>query len=305
MKPEGSFIAERVVAMHCDELAKRKSAAPDPLRELARLGDTIPLVLEKRLSKLCAGAKVSVQVGKPMEQEGDSAQPGAEDPLLECMIAVGRKKAILTVSLPTSAVLRFVDLALGGNGWDYKVAGGTLPLSAKLMFGRVQHALVSVLAASLDLPETTFVQLGDSDVGREAKEVLSSCKRAVLPLHVSLGEDEAWELFFAFPGPSFAAIFEGQEAADTDGSAGARSPTVRPEMDPFGAVPLPVRAVLVDMAMPVSLLSTLKPGMVLPVSVARSVPLLAGDQVIAHGTVGAMDDRAALQITQTSNSKEK
>ncbi len=304
MKPEGAFIAERTVAMHCDELAARKSAAPDPLRELELLGDTLPALLEKRLAKLCTGAKVSVQVGKPTEQEGDSNQAGAEDPLLESMIAVGRKKAILTASLPTSAVLRFVDLALGGNGWTYKVPEGKLPLSAKLMFGRVQQVLVSVLAASLDLPETTFVQLGDSDVGREAKEVLSSCKRAVLPLQVSLGDDEPWELSFAFPGPSFAAIFEGKDTPDTDGQAGTRLPSVNPARDPFGGVPLLVRAVLVDMPIPVSRLSMLKPGMVLPVSVARSVPLFAGDQVIAHGNVGALDDRAALQITQTSNFKE-
>ena len=49
----------------------------------------------------------------------------------------------------------------------------------------------------------------------------------------------------------------------------------------------------------------LKPGMILPVAVARTVPLIAGEQVVAQGTIGAMDDRAALQLTQITSRKEK
>ena len=67
--------------------------------------------------------------------------------------------------------------------------------------------------------------------------------------------------------------------------------------EPFGAMPLSLSAVLVDMALPVSTISALQPGQVLPVSVARSIPLKAGGQTIAHGTIGALDDRVAVQIT--------
>jgi len=303
MKPEGALIAERAVARHCDELiARKKKAAVDPLDDLARLGELMPPLLQDGLSKLCAGAKVNVQVGKPVEQEGDRGQPGDDDPLLESMIAVGRKKAIITASIPTSAVMRLVDLALGGSGSSYQIADGNLPLSARMMVGRVQQVAVAVLAAALELPESTFVQLGDSDVGREAKEVLSSCKRAVLPVNISLGAEEAWQLSFAFPGPSFAAVFDGHESDDVDGRLGVHSSNGAMASEPFGTVPLPVSAILVDMPVSVSILSKLKVGMVLPVSVARSVPLKAGDQVIAHGSVGAMDERAALQITRTANS---
>jgi flagellar motor switch protein FliM len=37
---------------------------------------------------------------------------------------------------------------------------------------------------------------------------------------------------------------------------------------------------------------------VLPVSVARAVPLRVGETTIAHGSVGAVDERVAVQITQ-------
>jgi flagellar motor switch protein FliM len=56
-------------------------------------------------------------------------------------------------------------------------------------------------------------------------------------------------------------------------------------------------AVLVDMQIPFTTLSALQVGQVLPVAVARSVPLKVGDKTIAHGTIGAMDDQVAVQIT--------
>ena len=52
------------------------------------------------------------------------------------------------------------------------------------------------------------------------------------------------------------------------------------------------------MQMPLSRLATLEVGDVLPVAVARSVPLWAGERAIAAGAAGALDDRVALRLTQ-------
>ena len=52
------------------------------------------------------------------------------------------------------------------------------------------------------------------------------------------------------------------------------------------------------MAIPLTALSRLTPGQVLPVTIARSVPLRIGSATIAHGTIGALDERVAVQITQ-------
>jgi flagellar motor switch protein FliM len=61
---------------------------------------------------------------------------------------------------------------------------------------------------------------------------------------------------------------------------------------------LPLSATLVDMRVPLATAAALTPGMVLPVAVARAVPLAAGGSVIARGTVGHQDDRVALKLTQ-------
>jgi flagellar motor switch protein FliM len=43
-------------------------------------------------------------------------------------------------------------------------------------------------------------------------------------------------------------------------------------------------------------LMQLKAGDVIPVNIARSLPLIVGDRIVAHGTIGEQEGRAAFQI---------
>lgn len=71
-----------------------------------------------------------------------------------------------------------------------------------------------------------------------------------------------------------------------------------PAATPFAEMPLPLTATLVEMQVPLSLLATIEPGVVLPVAVARAVPLSIGETVLARGTVGTQDDRVAIKLSQ-------
>ena len=62
-------------------------------------------------------------------------------------------------------------------------------------------------------------------------------------------------------------------------------------------MPLEVTAVLVDMPLSMARLSGLRPGEILPVAVARSVPLRIDGRTLASGTIGEIDDRVAVQVT--------
>ena len=305
MKPEGSFIAERLAALHCPELLQGTRKAANPLKDLARFGESLPELLERELRALCAGANAEVRVGEPAELEPNAGNDKRDDLVLYSVIAVGPKEVMMVASLPCRAVLGLVDLALGGGGKDYEVPAGKLPLSAQLMFGRFEKMLASVLAEALGIAGPEGVKVKTSGTAAEAYAPFSVCKRTVLPFEVTVGGGEPWELSFAFRGSTASALFAGRESGAKAHSAGTRRLSLTPLTEPLGAVSLPLRAVLVDMAVPISMLSKLKPGMVLPVSVARSVPLVAGEQVIAHGTVGAMDDYAALQLTNIASIKEK
>ena len=104
----------------------------------------------------------------------------------------------------------------------------------------------------------------------------------------------AWRMVIALP-QALASWLVAEEPRRP--SASVRGAT-DPLSGPMGDLPLTLRAVLVDMRMPVSALAALVPGQVIPVSVARSVPLAVGGKIVAAGTIGAQDDRVAVQVTQ-------
>lgn len=64
------------------------------------------------------------------------------------------------------------------------------------------------------------------------------------------------------------------------------------------AVKFPVRSVLAEPVVPLSLLMALKPGDVIPISVAADVPVMVGRDCLGAGTVGASNGRAAIRLTQ-------
>ncbi len=304
MKPEGPFTAERLAALHCPELLQGTRQASNPLKDLAHFGESLPDLLKRELGALCAGATAEVRIGEPAELEPTTGNDKRNDTVLYSVFAVGSKEVMMVASLPCRGVLSLVDLALGGSGKDYSVPSGKLPLSAQLMFGRFEKMLAAVLVEALGFTGPDGVKLKTSGSAAEAYTPFAISKRTVLPVEITVAGAETWELLLAFRGSSAASLFAGRSEGGKAPSAATRS-SLSPLMHPLGAVQLPLKAVLVDMTVPLSALSNLKLGAVFPVSVARSVPLIAGERVIAHGTVGAIDDRAALQLTNIATIKEK
>ncbi len=57
---------------------------------------------------------------------------------------------------------------------------------------------------------------------------------------------------------------------------------------------------LVDVPMAISRIAQLTEGSMIPVALQRNVPVLIGNTTIAHGTVGELDDRVAMELTHTN-----
>jgi flagellar motor switch protein FliM len=96
---------------------------------------------------------------------------------------------------------------------------------------------------------------------------------------------------------TLARLFGYAEGAETLSTGQSRA-IASPADAPFAALPVEVCAVIVDMQVPFSAIAALAPGDILPVQVARAVPLRVGDAIFAHGTIGAVDERVAVQITR-------
>jgi flagellar motor switch protein FliM len=63
------------------------------------------------------------------------------------------------------------------------------------------------------------------------------------------------------------------------------------------AVRFPVRSVLAEPVVPLQLLMDLKPGDVIPITIAGDVPVMVGRDRIGSGTVGTSNGRAAVRLT--------
>ncbi|MFM5917886.1 MAG: FliM/FliN family flagellar motor C-terminal domain-containing protein, partial [Novosphingobium sp.] len=199
----------------------------------------------------------------------------------------------LLASIEGQAVLRLVDRAYGGTGEHHGPLPDSFPLSAEMLVQRLEGTVAECLAAALGTGSVEALKR--STRLTEFAPFPAGAKLAVLPLEVMEGTKAPWLLTLALP----ITVLPKLMAALGDGPAAAprRSGAADPAAAPFAALPLGLTATLVDMPVSLAALAAMEPGTVLPVAVARAVPLSIGGRTIARGTVGTQDDRIALRLT--------
>jgi flagellar motor switch protein FliM len=213
------------------------------------------------------------------------------------LLCAGSDDAPLMVSFDAEAVLRMVDRTFGGKGEVASPLPEVLPLSCELMIGRLETIFAERLSRVMGAVEADEIRPQGRDCSpSQLVPSTGTCQLAVLTLTVSEPARKPWDIHFIFPLTTMAQLLAlgDRKLSTRNVNAGPADPAA----EPFGDMPLPITAVLVDMRMAVSAIARIEPGAVLPVSVARSVPLRIGHTTIAHGTIGALDDRVAVQLTK-------
>ena len=295
MKPQRAFVAERVAAQHCPELLRGAvKPAGDLMPRLSAVGEALARTLGPALAPLYGGEgpRVKAQAARA----DDDLMFGAEvGPLAaNSLYAIGHGAVPLLVSLQAAAVLGLLDRTFGGRG---DLRGGLpdkFPLSADLMIRRLEGVIAACLAPALGLaPEAIEVVRRDGSLTQLAA-FPEGAALAAMKLEVTEEGREAWPIHIALAETHLAYLFD--EKASAPPAAHGRA---GPGDEPFASLPLDLTAVLVDMRMSMATLAALQPGQVLPVAVARQVPLKVAGRTIATGSVGEADDRVALRITQT------
>lgn len=297
MKPERTFVAERIAAQHCAELLPRGPEPAELLPLLTRLGHRFAPLFAAALAELAGGEAPSVTPTAPRETTMADLLGELDELAAHSLLTAGPQQVPMLVSLDGYAVLRLVDRAFGGKGEAPVLLPEAFPLSAQLMIQRLEAATTAQLAAALGSSEPTFVQPVRRD-GNLADLAPFAPETAliVMQFDVLVGMRSPWRITLALPMHRL-----GDLVGETGLGSAAPPPPPRaadPAGAPFADLPLPLAAVLVDMNVPLSAVSQLEPGAVLPVAVARAVPIRIGRTVIAHGTVGAQDDRVAVKLTQ-------
>lgn len=293
MKTQHSFIAERPAAQHCQELLRRGPEPADLIPALSRTGDRFARLLAPAFAALLGGDAPTASVSAPSEMsEGellDEVGPLAANSLL----ATAVPGVSLLASVDGMATLRLVDRAFGGRGEASGPLPDAFPLSAELMIQRLEDMVARSLGDALGQGDLRAVKR-NSRLG-ELAPFPAGARLIVLRVEVMEGTRNPWKLLVALPLAQLPRLFGNGEPAPGNPRKTARAD---PTAAPFADVPLPLCATLVDMKMPLSTLATLEPGVVLPVAVARAVPISVGGAVLARGTIGSADDRVAVRLTQ-------
>nr|WP_087574561.1 FliM/FliN family flagellar motor switch protein [Sphingomonas sp. CDS-1] len=120
---------------------------------------------------------------------------------------------------------------------------------------------------------------------------------------LSISRDAEWPIDLIFP----LSALRGVEPL-----MGARIPIDDERADPVWQariasrmrdIRLPARTVLARPNLSLAELMQLKAGDIIPVTINRSLPLIVGDRIVAHGSIGEQDGRAAFQIEKLANNQ--
>ena len=113
---------------------------------------------------------------------------------------------------------------------------------------------------------------------------------------ISVSRDAEWPIDLLFPLSALRAV---------EPLMGNRVPVDDERADPVWQariaqrmrdIRLPARTVLARPDLSLADLMRLKAGDIIPVTINRSLPLIVGDRIVAHGSIGEQDGRAAFQI---------
>ncbi len=292
MKPQRTFVAERPLAQHCPELTQR---GPDPaalLAQFTRAAQRSGESFAKLIAPLNGGAAPGATAEAPREIGEAELRLECGTLSANCLFALPQPGVTMLASIEGAALLRLNDRAFGGRGELPEVMPAAFPLSAELLIGKVEAYLAEALGRVLGAPEPLRALRRNASLAELAPYPAGARLAAVRCQFADQG-DLPWTLTLALPLPALSKVFGRGDVAPANPAPRAANPAAAP----FAEVPLPLTAVLVEMKVPMAAIAALAPGAVLPVSVARQVPLRIGQRTLARGTVGNQDDRIALQLT--------
>ena len=289
-----SFVAERRAAMHCAALVSAKPDADSRLTAFSRLGSALEPALAPRMAAVfnsngwtCEAGEAEVMLSRDLAEKID---PVAGNFILPVGDAGGRLFA--TFALPP--ILARLEAMFGGDAGaaDFK-PGRKLPSSIELLLKRLARSLTEALGTCLDAAALRNGEEATLSTDYAKLAVFpGQADAVVMPITVAAPEGPAITLRLACrPGTVSRLLTHFTES-------GAQPKPVIPEILPaaIADVPLRLRARLAEMKVPASKLMNLRPGQVLPIAVARSVPLFVGKHRVASGAMGEQDDRVALQL---------
>ncbi len=264
---------------------------PEPETRFAEIAADLAGAFCSRLSGLLGGARLRATCtpADPLTVADLRAKVGS--PAAHSLLHFPAAAANVLVSLPVQDLLALTDRVFGGSGEVADPLPEELPLTADLVAGQLEDMLAQSFASALVSFAQPEIAARASDLARlEPFAAVAECR--TFTLAVSETDGRSWAIRLTLCAQGFATLF----------AARPKPTTVRPVRDPaaapFADVPLALEALVAEFTLPLARLSGLKCGDTIPLTLSREVPLRISETTIAYGSVGAADERAAVQLTR-------
>lgn len=210
-------------------------------------------------------------------------------------------KGMILVKLEAPMISAVVERFYGGSGTRPAPERTEFSRAEERMLGRLSDDIMRALVRTwsdllpLEMALVTREQDPQALVFAEASDQLLSQS-----FSVNFGTAQSWTIELMFPlvalrqlEPLFA-TGSSEEIKHKDPLWQAR---IARQM---GDIRMPARTVLARPSLTLNELLGLKSGDVIPVNISRYVPLIVGNRVVAQGTIGEQNGRAALMIEKLS-----
>tara|TARA_R110000751_G_scaffold2018_20_gene10832 strand:- start:39087 stop:39983 length:897 start_codon:yes stop_codon:yes gene_type:complete len=285
-------------ASHCEELLSRAATPPDLDLEFARFARGFAEQATTQLGALCDDRTLVAEIAETELLPVGEWYAKVGTAHRHSFFALGQESRGILISTRIGEIVAQFERILGGTG-DVDERCSVLPASALRFAQQFEDRMADVLRRTSDRREIAAAANGD-EVEQVAPFAASERVWTVTLAVSSPKISRSWTVRLAMCQSMIAEIVGTRAVSPATGrTIGARGI----EGSAIAHVDLPLRAVLVDVPMSIAQLASLTPGSVIPVAVNRNVPLLIGNLTIAHGCVGELDDRVALELNQTSLSE--
>jgi len=262
----------------------------------------LALLLADDLSGLLSGDRLDVTIGEPDRISGADVLRRIGQVAANSLLRVGASGETALLSVDFATAIALTDRSFGGDGRTTGSVPDALPRSAALL---VEEAATMIAGAVTRAsfgdtpPPASTAPRGEVIVRSESaarlKPFALDSEVLVFTLDIANRQGCIWRASLAVAAERMARLLPG----------GGRTPRARTARRtatglaaPFSAMPLPLHVVLAEFDLSLARLQSLSPGDTIPLAMGRQVPLMVGDTVLAHGSVGTADDRMAIRLTR-------
>lgn len=273
-----------------------ESQAPVMLSGLDRLGEKLGRRIRALVEPIC-GVRPHVEArdAQLIEFSEWSAQVPAFASI--SVYRLSPLKGQMLLRMDAAMISTLVDCFYGGIGNRPLPPRGEFTPTEDRLIARLSESIIARLVENWAdvLPLEPGLIVRETGVGFAASAQPGD-QMVVQRFQISITRDQLWPVDIVFPLSALRAV---------EPLMGTRLPSDEDQADPVWQariarrmrdIRMPARTVLARPNLSLAELMQLKVGDVIPVTIGRALPLIVGNRIVAHGTIGEQDGRAAFQI---------